>query len=142
MEADITNPGPASGQARRRRAQGAKADQLQELLCGLDPVLGEWADGFIFGEVWARPGLSQDERMLVAITALAATGNPDQMRNYLWGALQAGIPARKIHEALLMLVVYAGFPRALNAMHVWRTVFDAAQKAGMAIDLDDALADC
>jgi 4-carboxymuconolactone decarboxylase len=76
--------------------------------------------------------------MLVAITALAATGNADQMRNYLWGALQAGIAARKIHEALLMLVVYTGFPRALNALHVWRSVFDAAQKSGLVTDLDDA----
>ena len=131
----------AAGRERRRRAQGSKADQLQALLCELDPVLGDWADGFIFGEVWARPGLSQDERMIVAITALAASGNPDQMRNYVWGALHADIPARKIHEALLMLVVYAGFPRALTALHVWRTVLDAAREAGLARDFDDARAD-
>jgi 4-carboxymuconolactone decarboxylase len=141
MTEDITAPGAVGGRARRHRAQGAKADQLQTLLCSLDPALGEWADGFIFGEVWARPGLSQDERMIVAITALAASGHPDQMRNYLWGALQAGIPARKTHEALLMLVVYVGFPRALNALHVWRTVFEAARTSGMAVDLDDARAD-
>ena len=131
----------ASGRELRRRAQGAKADQLQELLCGIDPVLGEWADAFVFGEVWARPGLSQDERMLVAITALAVSGNPDQMRNYLWGALQAGIPARKIHESLLMLVVYAGFPRALNALYVWRTVFESARASGLVDDLDHARSD-
>jgi 4-carboxymuconolactone decarboxylase len=131
----------AIGRKLRRRAQGAKADQLQALLCGIDPVLGEWADGFVFGEVWARPGLSQDERMLVAIAALAVSGNPDQMRNYLWGALQGGIPARKIHESLLMLVVYAGFPRALNALHVWRTVLESARASGLVDDLDHARSD-
>ena len=141
MAEDVSESGAAGGRARRRRAQGEKADQLQELLCSIDPILGEWADTFIFGEVWARPGLTHDERMLVAITALAAGGNPDQMRNYLWGALQAGIPARKIHETLLMLVVYSGFPRALNALYVWRSVFDAAQSSGVAVDLDDATAD-
>lgn len=133
--------GVASGRELRRRAQGAKADQLQALLCGIDPVLGEWADGFIFGEVWARPGLSQDERMLVAISALAVSGNVDQMRNYLWGALQADIPASKVHETLIMLVVYAGFPRALNALHVWRTVLEAARRSGIIEDLDHATAD-
>jgi hypothetical protein len=40
-----------------------------------------------------------------------------------------------------MLVVYVGFPRALNALHVWRTVFEAARTSGMAVDLDDARAD-
>ena len=44
---ELTSPG--SGRERRRRAQGAKADQLQDLLCSLDPQLGEWADNFIFG---------------------------------------------------------------------------------------------
>jgi 4-carboxymuconolactone decarboxylase len=110
-------------------------------LCNLDPALGAWADDFTFAEVWARPGLSHDERMIVAITALAASGSPDQMRNYLWGALQSGISAHKIHEALLMLVVYVGFPRALNGLAVWRSVVDAARKSGISVDLDDAPAD-
>jgi 4-carboxymuconolactone decarboxylase len=118
-----------AGRARRGRAQGAKADRLQEHLRGLDPQVADWADRFIFGEVWGREGLDQHERMLVAITALAANGNLTQLRNYLWGALQDGIPARKVHEALVMQVVYAGFPRAISALDLWReVVVDARQK--------------
>jgi 4-carboxymuconolactone decarboxylase len=118
------------GQARRRRAQGMHADKLQDLLADLDPQLAEWADSFIFGEVWAREGLSHDDRMLVAITALATQGQSDLLANYLHGALQGGIDPRRIHEALTMLVVYAGFPPAIQALYVWRKVFRSAVSKG------------
>ena len=59
----------SEGMQRRRRAQGKKANQLAEVLVSLDPQIAEWADSFIFGEVWGRDGLSQDDRMLVAIVA-------------------------------------------------------------------------
>ena len=111
------------------------ADKLQEALATVDPQLAEWADAFIFGEVWARPGLSEDERMLVAITSLATTEHPAQLKNYLHGALEAGIPASKIHEALVMLVVYNGFPTALAALSCWREVASAARRRGIEIDV-------
>ncbi len=119
------------GAARRERAQGARADKLQAVLAAIDPQFAEWADDFIFGQVWGRPGLSQDERMLVAITALAAGGHTHLMKNYLHGALQAGIPPEKLHEALAMLIVYCGFPPTVIALSEWRQVFDAAVKQGV-----------
>jgi len=124
------------GAQRRARAQGAKHGQLRDELASLDPAMAAWADDFIFGEIWGREGISQDERMLVAITALAATEHPAQLRNYLHGALQAGISARKINEALLMMVVYAGFPTALSALVVWKDVVASARRQGVAIDLE------
>jgi 4-carboxymuconolactone decarboxylase len=135
MEARGSGETPSEGSLRRARAQGAKSEQLQELLCAVDPVLGEWADDFIFDQVWGRQGLSEEERMLVAIVALASIPNTEQTRNYLWGALQAGVSARKIHESLLMLVVYAGFPRALGPLQVWKTVLGKAFADGMDIDM-------
>lgn len=126
------------GARRRARAQGAKADRLNAVLAGLDPQMAEWSDSFIFGALWGREGMSQDERMLVAITALAATEHPDQLRNYLHGALEAGIPARKVHEALVMMVVYAGFPTALTALVVWKEVVASARRRGITVDLGDA----
>jgi 4-carboxymuconolactone decarboxylase len=105
-----------AGEERRRQAQGAKADALQAALRDLDGRLADWADDFIFGEVWDAPGISAEEQMLVAITALAATGRLRQLRNYLHGALQAGIPEERLRSAVRMLVVYAGFPVAIDAL--------------------------
>lgn len=124
------------GRERRRRAQGARADHLQSILASFDQGMADYADDFIFGQVWARPGLSFEERMLVAITALAAGEHPNQLRNYLHGALQDGIPASKIHEIMVMLAVYCGFPTALEGMILWREVVAAARKQGIEIDID------
>lgn len=123
------------GRERRRRAQGARADRLQSILASFDEGLADYADDFIFGQVWGRPGLGFEERMLVAITALAAHKNTNQLRNYLHGALQDGIPASKIHEALVMLAVYCGFPAALEGMILWHEVVSAARKQGIEIDI-------
>jgi len=124
-----------SGSARRERAQGPKAPALQTALAALDPGVALWADEFIFGSVWARPGLAHRERMLVAITALAALGHTDQLKNYLHGALADGMAAREIHEALVMLVVYGGFPSSLRALTCWRGVVESVRRRGGTVDL-------
>jgi len=129
-------PSDLPGAALRRRAQGAKADQLQALLTSLDPGVGAWADEFVFGEVWGRPGLDFESRMLVAITSLATQGNAPLLRNYAHGALQAGVSARKIHEALVELVVYVGFPTATSMLFEWQQVLLAARRQGVVIRED------
>jgi 4-carboxymuconolactone decarboxylase len=128
----MTTPEP-TGQARRARAQGVRHSDLQAHLTAIDPRLAEWADGFIFGDVWARPGLEFEDRQLVAIVALAATGKPDQLRNYLHGALQDGFDPTRIHEALLMLPVYVGWPTALQALVVWQEVVRSVRRRGRVV---------
>ena len=130
----------AEAQERRRRAQGSKSDRLQADLETLDPAAAEWGTNFVFGDVWGQPGLAFEERMLVAITSLATLGRTAQLRNYLFGAVQDGIPGTKIQQALSMLVVYAGFPTALTALAEWRDVRAACERNGIAIAEDDAAA--
>ena len=73
--------------------------------------------------------------MLMVRLGLAAGKNPEQLKNYLHGAVQAGTDAQKIHEALVMLVVYCGFPTALQALVVWKQVVDAERRRGTKIEL-------
>lgn len=110
------------GRTLRGRAQGARTEQLGDALAAVEPALRDWADEFIFGSVWDREGLDFDDRMLVAIVALAAREQDRQLRNYLHGALQGGIDPRRLHEALLMLVVYIGFPAAIQAVATFKDV--------------------
>lgn len=126
---------PLTGAALRARVQGARHEALQANVGALDPRLARWADDFIFGDVWTDPGLAVEDRQLVAIVALAATGNTGQLRNYLHGALQDGFDPRRIHEALLMLVVYVGWPTAIGAMDVWREVVQSARRRGVEVDV-------
>jgi 4-carboxymuconolactone decarboxylase len=131
----VAQPDDHDGAERRRRAQGPRSEELRAALAGLDPELAEWVDSFVFDQVWGRPGLSEPERMLVAISALAALGRPDQLRAYLFGALHAGVPAVKIHETLVMQAVYAGFPAAIGALSTWREVVASARRQGLDVEL-------
>jgi 4-carboxymuconolactone decarboxylase len=56
------------------------------------------------------------------------TGHSDQLRNYLHGAIQAEIPISKLHEALVMLTVYAGFPTAVQALSQLKQVIAIEQR--------------
>jgi 4-carboxymuconolactone decarboxylase len=119
----------SAGADRRARAQGAKADALQNALVELDPQMAQWADDFVFGQVWAVESLTHQEQMLVAIVALAATGRGRQLKNYLHGAVQDGIATEKLHEALRMLTVYCGFPIAIEALSELASVRAAGERS-------------
>ena len=121
----------SEGAARRRRAQGAKADELQDALASMDPQVAEWANEFVFGQVWKPGPLSFEEQLLVAIVALGATNNAGQLKNYVHGALQSGMDKEKIGQALRMLTVYAGFPYAINALTVLTDCVSAHERNAM-----------
>ncbi|MHB2022195.1 MAG: carboxymuconolactone decarboxylase family protein [Mycobacteriales bacterium] len=118
----LTGKDPTAGARRRKRVQGPKTERLQEAVRRLDPQLAEWVDDFVFGTVWERPGLSERERLLVAIAMLAARGNHEQLRAYLFGAGFAGVPETKVREVLVMCTVYCGFPTALQSLQLWQEV--------------------
>lgn len=124
----------AAGRARRESAQGEKAEGLMAAVRAIDPRLAEWSDSFVFGQVWADSRLSFEEQMLVALTALGSTGQVMQLRSYLHGALQAGLDPDKIQDALVMLVVYSGFPNALTVLAEWRSVRDSHERRATAAE--------
>src|SRR5271169_5716442 len=104
MNDESTTRGREPGIARRRRSQGRMYEKIQDRMTEIDGSLAVWTDDFVFGEVWAGEYLAWTERVLVAVIALATQGHHAQMKNYLHGALQAGIPEAKLREALTMLV--------------------------------------
>jgi 4-carboxymuconolactone decarboxylase len=133
---DVSQDVLDQGAAIRRRAQGAKSDSMQTIAADLDAEMPDFVDGFVFGTIWTRPGLSFEERMLVAISALAAQGKGDQLRNYLFGALYEGMSARKVQETLVMMFVYGGFPNASSMLLLWRETIERARRQGLKVDLD------
>jgi 4-carboxymuconolactone decarboxylase len=124
------------GRTRRARAQGSNFERATTGMDSLDPRLARWADNWIFDQVWSEDeSASFEDRMLVAIVALAATGRSTQLSGYLYGAVQDGMDPRRIHEALMLLPVYVGFPLALDALSTWQRVVTAEREAGRQIDV-------
>ena len=78
----------------------------------------------LFGEIWARPGLSLRDRELITITAIATLGRERQLRLHLKGALNAGLSRDEIIESFIHLAYYAGYPACFTALAVAQEVFD------------------
>lgn len=79
---------------------------------------------FCYGEVIGRQGLPLRERELATIAMLGALGGCEsQLEVHIQGSLNVGCSKAEIVETLLQLCVYAGFPRAINAMNRAKEVF-------------------
>lgn len=105
-------------------AAPAKApSRAQQLMGDIAPKLAELTDEVLFGDVWARPGLSQRDRSLVTVSALIAMNRPDQLRSHIARARQNGVTETEIVEAITQLAFYAGWPNAIAAVGVAREVF-------------------
>jgi 4-carboxymuconolactone decarboxylase len=118
----VTSPALAQGSP-APPAAGAQPSRAQQLMGDIAPKLAELTDNVLFGDVWARPGLSQRDRSLVTISALIAMNRPDQLRSHIARARQNGVKEEEIVEAITHLAFYAGWPNAITAVGVAREVF-------------------
>jgi 4-carboxymuconolactone decarboxylase len=103
-------------------AQGG--ERVIENLRDVAPDLGRYVVEFAFGEIYQRPGLDLRRRQLVTISALTTLGGAEpQLEVHVNAALNVGLTAREVVEAMLHCLPYTGFPRVLNAIFVAKRVF-------------------
>jgi len=81
-------------QVYRQMGWGTNPDLKQ-----LDERLWSFTTDFVFGEVWARPGLSLRERELVVLAALIALGT-EGMDIHLRFAHRLGITEAQLKEVI------------------------------------------
>ncbi|KAA0118806.1 carboxymuconolactone decarboxylase family protein [Mycolicibacterium sp. P9-22] len=107
--------------------RGISGERGPAVIASLDdiaPDLGRYIVEFAFGDIYLRPGLDAPQRQLATVAALAAQGDTaPQLKFHIDAALQVGVTPIEIIEALIHLVPFAGFPRALNAVAVARKSF-------------------
>ncbi|MBT9466646.1 carboxymuconolactone decarboxylase family protein [Hydrogenophaga sp.] len=101
----------------------AQATRAQQLMGDVAPKLAQLTDDVLFGDVWARPGLSRRDRSLVTVSALIALNRPDQLRSHMALARDNGVTQEELVEALTQLAFYTGWPNAVTAVGVVRDVF-------------------
>jgi 4-carboxymuconolactone decarboxylase len=113
------------GEKLLRQIDGDKvADNLIARYNDLAPDFTRYLVEFAFGEIYARPGDLQ-HRELIAIASLATMGGCDaQLETHVHGAFNVGLNEGQIIEAVMTLIPYAGFPKALNALMVVKKVVD------------------
>lgn len=82
------------------------------------PALVHYTDKVLFDEVWERDGLSKRDRSLITVAALTALGKTDQLQFHLNFAIQNGLTADELKEAITQLAFYTGWPNGMAAMTV------------------------
>jgi 4-carboxymuconolactone decarboxylase len=113
------------GWARLIEVDAESGERVIESLKDVAPDLGRYVVEFAYGDIYLRPGLDLRQRQLVTVSALTTLGGAEpQLEVHINAALNVGLSAEEVVEALLHCVPYAGFPRALNAMFVAKRVFE------------------
>ncbi|MEV7688015.1 carboxymuconolactone decarboxylase family protein [Streptomyces bungoensis] len=107
-----------------RRVDGEAGQRVVDSLADISPELGHQIVAWGFGEIYDRPQLAPRDRQLVTLGMLTALGGCEaQLEVHVNAALNVGLGAEQIVEALLHSAGYCGFPRALNATFVAKKVF-------------------
>lgn len=88
------------------------------------PGLVHYTDRVLFDEVWERPDLSKRDRSLVTVAALTALGKIEQLQFHLGFARQNGVTDEELKEALLQLAFYTGWPNAMGATTILKSIIE------------------
>ena len=70
---------------------------------------------YAWGDLWARPGLTRQQRSMVTLALLAGLGRHEEVAMHVRAALRNGLTPAEISEVLLHVAVYAGVPAANRA---------------------------
>jgi 4-carboxymuconolactone decarboxylase len=97
---------------------------LQQTLGDFAPKLVDYTDRVLFGEVWPGTEVSQRDRSIVTVTALVAGGHTEQLPFHLKRAVENGVTRDELIGIITHLAFYAGWPRAMSAINVAKTVLE------------------
>jgi 4-carboxymuconolactone decarboxylase len=95
-------------QTRREMFGPAGAEEQTDNADEFNDKLQEIVTRYIFGDIWAREGLTRRERSMITLGMLLALGRPHELRTHLRGAVANGLTKEEIREILLHSFVYCG----------------------------------
>lgn len=95
-------------------------DEVKDVFASLPEPYGKLVphllSSVMFGDFETRKVLSVAERELVVLTSLCALGASQQMAPHIAGAVKAGNSVETVTAAIVQILPYVGFPRALSAL--------------------------
>jgi 4-carboxymuconolactone decarboxylase len=105
----------------------ATHQKLADDLADIAPDVGRYIVEFGYGEIYSRPGLTNQQRVLITIASLVTQGTEREIELHVNTGLTAGLTSTEIVESLIHLIPYTGFPRVLNALYIAKKVFEQRQ---------------
>lgn len=107
----------------------SKRESNRDKVGTVAPALVDLSKRVLFGEVWARPGLSPRDRSLITVAALIALNRGEQLKGHLDRALTNGVTREEIGEMVTHLAFYCGWPAGMTAGLIAKEVLDKRKKS-------------
>jgi 4-carboxymuconolactone decarboxylase len=89
--------------------------------------------GYLFGEIWNRPHLSQRDRQLVTLATNVALARPTGSHNHYRSARRLGITHAEIMELIIQVGMYSGWACMSHAVRQYTEVIE---QDGLSIETD------
>jgi 4-carboxymuconolactone decarboxylase len=100
----------------------------------LYPDLYRLTVGYLFGEIWNRPHLSQRDRQIITLATNVALARPTGSHNHYRSARKLGITHAEIMEVIIQVGMYSGWACMSHAVRQYTEVIEAD---GLSIDHGD-----
>jgi 4-carboxymuconolactone decarboxylase len=117
----------------RRKTMFGEADVEKRMAAAGDfgAPLQSIINGYVYGDVWERTGLSDDIRSLVMLAITAASNRPAEFRVHAKGALANGCTREQVQDVLLLVAMYCGIPAAIEPNQIAAEIFGKDAPAGV-----------
>jgi 4-carboxymuconolactone decarboxylase len=115
----------ASAVAGQASTEGAKTMLTPEDVRAVAPALEGYAQKFVHGDLWKRPGLSPRDRSIVTVAALIARNQTAELPYYLGLSLDSGVKPSEISEIITHLAFYTGWANAIDAIPATKEIFES-----------------
>jgi 4-carboxymuconolactone decarboxylase len=114
----------ARGLERRKQMFGATDVEKRMAAAGdFGAPLQSVINGYVYGDVWERTGLSAGARSLVMLAITAASNRPTEFRVHAKGALSNGCTREQVQDLLLLVAMYCGIPAAIEPNQIAAEIF-------------------
>ncbi|PVB62204.1 4-carboxymuconolactone decarboxylase [Labrenzia sp. 011] len=87
-----------------------------------------------WGTVWASDGIGARERSMLTLALLAALGNFEEIPMHIRATVRTGASKQDVLEAFQHVAVYAGVPRANQALKLAKETYAEMEEAGQEAD--------
>ncbi|WYS08447.1 carboxymuconolactone decarboxylase family protein [Bacillus sp. FSL R5-0394] len=104
---------------------GEAGIKAMEAVEAFSPRLAKLALEFGYGDVYAGDALDLKQRALITLSSLITQGDQGRGLTYHYkAALRVGVSKEEILEVINHCSAYAGFPKAIHALFVFKQVWD------------------
>ncbi len=116
---------------RRRKKLFGEADVEQRMTASgeFGAPLQNIINAYVYGDIWERPGLSNELRSLVMLGITAASNKPAEFRVHVKGALANGCTRAQVQDVLLLVAMYCGVPAAIETTRIAAEIFGETTEA-------------